>query len=253
MNYAVSVKRYKIIVAYDGTEYAGWQIQVGQPTIAGVLQDTFRSVFHKDITILGASRTDAGVHALGQTAAFSTDLAMHTEQMMHAWQNRLPESILLRSLQEVSIDWNPRYPVKQKTYRYHFFTKRPSPFTARYGWYCHRPIDKEKLQQLLSFFVGTHDFRSFCTGTEYENTTRTIDHISFGYTKEWDAEYIEIKGPGFLRYMIRRIVGACIYVASRDKVKSAYVQTILDAKNPLHQLPTAPAKGLVLYEISYDI
>ncbi len=247
------MKKYKIIVAYDGTDFYGWQVQPGHPTIAGVLQDTFREVFGKEITIAGASRTDAGVHALGQTAAFSIDLNIKPEDLRSAWQNILPESILLRSIQEVPLDWNPRKNVKQKTYHYHFFQERPLPMSARYGYYYRYPVKLEKLKKALSIFVGTHDFRSFCTGDEYENTVRTIDEVGVEFISEVKGYRIIIKGPGFLRYMIRRIVGACLEVASRDTLKIDDLQKALDAKNPLQLLPTAPAHGLMLYNIEYAI
>jgi len=245
------MKKYKIIVAYDGTDYSGWQVQEDQTTVAGVLQDTFKSVFGKDIIIAAASRTDAGVHALGQTAVFTTDLVIDPLKLREAWQNILPESILIRSIAEVATDWNPRHNVQQKTYYYHFFQERPLPFSARYGYYYRYPVDTDKLKECLNVFVGTHDFRSFCTGDDYENTVRTIDAVDIEYIHRFKAYRVSIKGPGFLRYMIRRIVGACLEVASRDTLKIDDLKIALEQKNPLQLLPTAPAKGLMLYKIIY--
>lgn len=245
------MKKYKIIVAYDGTNYFGWQVQPEQITVAGTLQDTFSDVFGKEILIAAASRTDAGVHATGQVAVFTTDLVITPGQLQHAWQNILPESILIRSLEEVPLDWNPRHNVKQKTYYYHFFQERPLPFSARYGYYYRYPINLEKLKECLNVFIGTHDFRSFCTGDEYENTVRTIDAAQIEYLPRFKAYRISIKGPGFLRYMIRRIVGACLEVASRDTLTIADLKKALEERNPLQLLPTAPAHGLLLYKIKY--
>lgn len=244
------MKKYKIIIAYDGTDYYGSQIQPGHITIIGTLQRSFEDIFGKEITIAGASRTDAGVHAIGQTAAFATDLAIEPEQLKHAWQNKLPESILIRSIQEAPLDWNPRHHVAQKTYYYHFFQERPLPFFARYGWYYRYPVNLEKLKEAFAMFVGTHDFRSFVTG-EYESTIRTIISIEVDYMPRFKAYRIIITGPGFLRYMIRRMVGACLEVASRDTLSINDLKIILDKKNPEHLLPTAPAKGLLLYKIIY--
>ena len=245
------MKKYKIIVSYDGTDYYGWQVQAGHPTVAGVLQDTFQEVFGTQIHIAGSSRTDAGVHALGQTAVFNTDLAIAPDQLHFAWQNILPPAILIRSIEEVPLDWNPRHNVKQKTYYYHFFQERPLPFGARYGWYYRYPVNIDKLKQALEVFVGTHDFRSFCTGDEYENTVRTIDAIDVEWIAEFNVYRISVKGPGFLRYMIRRIVGACLEVASRDTLTINDLKIALDQKNPLQLLPTAPAHGLLLYKVVY--
>lgn len=245
-------KKYKIIVAYDGTDYYGWQLQENKITVARVLQDTFKAVFNTDIHLAAASRTDAGVHALGQTAAFTTDLNITAAHMRNAWQNKLPAAILIRQLQEVPLDFNPRHAVKQKTYYYHFFQERPLPFCARYGWYYRYPVSIEYLKQALEIFVGTHDFRSFCTGNDYENTVRTIDAVAVEYIARFKAYRIVIKGPGFLRYMIRRIVGACLEVASRDRLDLDNLKTILAEKNPEQSLFTAPAHGLVLAKIVYN-
>ena len=246
------MKKYKVIVAYDGTDFYGWQIQPGHPTITSVLQKYFKDVFGREILIAGASRTDAGVHALGQTAVFTTDLAIDAAQLLFAWQNVLPGCILLRSIEEVPLNWNPRANVKEKTYYYHFFQERPLPMSARYGYYYRHHVDIEKLKKALGIFVGTHDFRSFCSGAEYENTVRTIHAVDVEYLPRFKTHRIIIKGPGFLRYMIRRIAGACLEVASRDALALHDLQKVLDAKNPLQQFPTAPAHGLLLYKIIYN-
>lgn len=243
--------RYKIIIAYDGTDFYGWQVQAGQNTVAGTLQNIFYDVFGKEIRLVAASRTDAGVHALGQCAAFDVDFTIDHQQLKQAWQNMLPASLLLRSLTPVGPAWNPRKNVQQKTYYYHFFQERPLPMLARYGWYYRHHVDLKKLEQALQIFVGTHDFRSFCTGNEYENTQRTIDKITIEYLHHFKAHRIVVKGPGFLRYMIRRIVGACIEVASRPNAKLEELHTILEQKNPEQLLFTAPPQGLLLYKIIY--
>lgn len=245
------MNRYKIILSYDGTDYFGWQVQDNHVTVAGTLQKIFKEVFGQSITLIASSRTDAGVHALGQTAAFSTDLDIDPQQMLFAWQNRLPESIYLKSIESLPLGWNPRADVAQKTYHYDFFIERPLPFAARYGWYYHRPLDVEKLKAALALFQGTHDFRSFCTGQEYDNTVRTIISINLEYIAESKFWRIKVCGPGFLRYMIRRIVGACLAVASHENLSLEYLKDVLAQKNPQHSLPTAPAQGLLLYEIRY--
>lgn len=246
------VIKYKIIIAYDGTDYLGWQMQAEGKTVTGVLQETFKRVFGKEIHIAGASRTDGGVHALGQVAVFTTDLDIDSQELRTAWQNILPESILIKEIEIVPLEWNPRHHVKQKTYTYHFFQERPLPFAARYGWYYRYPVDIEKLKECMNVFVGTHDFRSFCTGDDMDSTVRTIDEVSVEFVKGFNAYRISIKGPGFLRYMIRRIVGACLEVASRDTMSPDVLKKALEQKNPLQLFPTAPAQGLCLLEIEYE-
>ena len=207
---------YKLIVAYDGTAYHGWQLQPDLPTITGLLQSRFHSVFKIPIKITGASRTDAGVHALGQVAAFSLDIEIDPGKLLFAWNNALPHDIVIRSLEVAPDDYHPQRKVIQKTYYYHFFDKRPLPFLARYG-YDAGSIDHDKLHEGLQTFIGTHDFRSFCTGHEQESTIRTIDSIEIKHFSRYGVYRVVVKGPGFLRYQIRRIVGACLDVAAHEK------------------------------------
>ncbi len=243
---------YKIIIAYDGSNYYGWQEQKDKPSIAQVLQDSFKDVFNLSIRLFGVSRTDAGVHALGQVAAFKTTLDLDPKKIQWAWSNSLPEDIVIRSLERVEVEFNPHRNVAYKTYVYHLFIKQPSPFISRYGWYVRKNIDLEKLQATLRIFIGTHDFRSFSTGDDRgHDTIRTIESITIKYLKRYNAYALIIKGPKFLRYMVRRIVGAAIASATNPALELSEVQRILDHKNPQHTLPTAPAKGLVLYKIRY--
>lgn len=239
-----------MVIAYDGTDYFGWQVQNGVPSVAQTLQDTFYEVFNRRISILGASRTDGGVHALGQTATFTTDLIITPEKMKHAWTNVLSSDIVIRSLCEVPQEYNLHNAVNSKTYFYHFFLQRPLPTLQRYGWFYRFPIDLAKMQRCLNIFVGTHDFRSFCTGTDMgEDTVRRIDAAELEYLSRYKAYRVAITGPKFMRYMIRRIVGACLEVASRSTLSEHDILKILQAKNPQHTLPNAPAKGLMLYKI----
>lgn len=245
-------KRYKIIVAYDGTDYFGWQEQQFCVSVAKTLQDTFARVFNREIKIHGASRTDAGVHALGQVASFTVDLDIEPEIMLHAWSNVLTPSIVIKSLEVVPNDYNVYANVLNKTYWYHFSLERPLPFNTRFAWHFRYNVDIEKLQKCLEVFVGTHDFRSFSTGDDRgTDTIRSIDKVSVEYAPDYQAYRISITGPKFLKYMVRRVVGACIEVASRKHLDVEVLKKVLEAKNPEHTLPNAPAKGLVLYKIEY--
>lgn len=244
------MKRYKLIIAYDGTDYHGWQAQPGMKTVAGTLQDSFLSVFGNRTTVLGASRTDAGVHALGQVASCSVQIKIPTDNLMRAWNSRLPASIVIRSLESVEDTYSPFLNVAYKIYQYRLFLKRPSPFEARYGWYVCRPIDTDHLQQALQVFVGTHDFRSFSTGDERgDDTIRTIDTIQV-LTDELGV-LIVVQGQRFLHHMVRRIVGAACDVASRPSYSVRQLQEALLAKNPHQPFTNAPAQGLLLHGITY--
>lgn len=241
---------YKLVIAYDGTDYQGWQVQDNGPTVAGTLQDVFFEVFGKKISLLGASRTDSGVHAQGQVAAFSTDLVLPAEQLLHAWHNRLPGDIAIKSLESVVEEFNPHHDVKQKEYVYRFCLQRPDPFSHRYTWHYRWAVDIAKLQEALSVLVGEHDFRSFCTGDDQATTVRTIDRIAVEQISP-DCFAISFTGERFLRYMIRRITGACIEVASREHLSINDLRSVLQRRNPAHHLPCAPAQGLTLKHIIY--
>lgn len=244
---------YKMVVAYDGTAYHGWQKQPEDITVVQVLEDTFKAVFKQKISISGASRTDAGVHAFGQVASFVLAMKIAPETLKFAWNNALPHDVLIRDIVIAADTFNPRHGVISKTYHYTFFHERPLPFVQQYGWYFSRPIDLDLLQQALQLFVGTHDFRSFCTGYDMHSTIRTIHSIHVEYDAVKQAHKIVVKGPGFLRYMIRRIVGACLAVASKEQFSCQDISVALAQKNPAQILPNSPAKGLLLYEIEYDI
>lgn len=246
------IKTYKLIIAYDGSDYSGWQAQDHAPSVATALNHAFKTVFKHEMKVLGASRTDAGVHALGQIAHVKTDLAVSAEKLKWAWNNALPADIAIRSLEPVDDSFNPFCNVEQKIYYYHFFTERPLPFIQRYGYFYPFKIDFELLKTTLQIFVGTHDFASFRSSEDVrENTIRTIDVINLEYLPRYKAYRITVKGQKFLRHMIRRIVGASLHVATKGIYALPLLQKVMAACNPAHTFPNAPAQGLMLYKIRY--
>ncbi|MFI5332836.1 MAG: tRNA pseudouridine(38-40) synthase TruA [Candidatus Babeliales bacterium] len=243
--------RYKTLIAYDGTPYHGWQVQEGLPTVAGVLEHTFARVFGKSISMRAVSRTDAGVHALGQIASFDCDPFADAHRIMHAWNNALPGTILIRSLQEVDKDLFRLHEVSEKIYLYHFFLERPLPWVSNYGWYYHKTVCLDRLQQALSVFVGTHNFRSFSTGDERgDDTIRTIDAINLTYLKRYNVYQIKVIGKKFLHHMVRRIVGASLDAASHPMITPQLLRDVLTQLQPHQTLTNAPAHGLVLYKVN---
>ena len=245
------MQKYKILVAYDGTDYFGWQQQKELPTIAGTLERKFFSVFGKKISIMGVSRTDSGVHAQGQVAQFQVDLQISLKEMQQAWSNILPPDIVIKKLELVKDDFHLHSNIEEKIYHYNFFIDRPMPDVQRYGWFYQYPIDIEKLKRALQVFLGTHDFRSFCTGYEREDTVRTIDKVSVQFVPEFQYYQVAVHGRKFLHYMVRRIVGACVEVASREFLPVSCLGKALEKKDPQQTLPKAPAKGLVLHKVVY--
>lgn len=242
------MQQYRLTIAYDGTNYRGWQIQKDSCSVAEKLQETFRLIFNKKVYLAGVSRTDSGVHALEQVASFRTDLNLDPTNIQYAWNNRLSSDIVIRSLHHVDNSYNIHRLVKTKLYYYHFFIKRPLPFMQRYGWYIHQKIDLEKLKKTLTIFI-----KLFSTGDDRDcNTIRTINTVTLSYVKQIDAYRIAIEGPLCLRHMVRRMVGASLSVAMRPKLKISSLQEMLRNKNSKTSLPTAPAQGLLLYKIIYN-
>lgn len=244
--------KYVLLISYDGFAYHGWQVQRDRVTIAGTMIQAFTSIFDAPVRLIGASRTDAGVHALGQVALVDADIAFEPEVLRTIWNRRLPRDIHIRACIKASDDFSPFKGIEQKTYYYHFFTERPLPFYARYGLKCTRHVNIDRLKEALQLFVGTHDFRSFCTGFEKENTVRTIDSIDVIYVKQYQAYRIVMQGKGFLHHMLRRIVGACLYTAMYSERTLDELVVALKACNPHQQLPNAHAHGLLLRRIVYQ-
>lgn len=251
---------YKLIVAYDGTDFEGWQAQTRTSnTIVGVLQATFKKVFAQQISIFGASRTDAGVHAAGQVARFYLDINLSTDIMLREWNIHLPTSIIIRSIEKVE-PFNPCINVEQKIYYYHIFFKRPLPFLARYGWVCNfiHLVDLQKFEAGLKLFEGTHDFRSFCKVDKEKQekiadgfTIKTVDKIRVEQISKLGLLRVVIYGKAFLHYQIRRMIGYALDVARRKNLSISYLQKLLDNPTAEQILLKAPSSGLLLRKIIY--
>jgi len=169
------------------------------------------------------------------------------------WNRALPPDILIRDVQVVDEAIHPQHAVVAKTYWYHIATERPLPWFARYAWNYQHAIDENKLRACLELCVGTHNFRSFCTGDYVDRSTvRTIHHITLVPLPRYNGIRIVVQGPGFLYLMVRRIVGSALYIASHPKMSVELFQEIFLAHSPAHHLPTAPAHGLMLRKIEYE-
>ena len=245
------------IVAYDGTDFLGWQAQRGGRSIVQMLETSFFKTFREKINIQGASRTDAGVHALGQTFAFSTTLTVvPTDHLWRVWQTVLPASIFLQSLTETAELFNPLHDVKYKVYDYYIFLERPLPSFARYGWYYRlmRKVNVQKFTDLLSVYHGTHNFRSFIQLDvgEQRSTIKTIFRISTQFFPSIKALRVRIIGDSFGRYQIRRMVGYALDVARRPDLSTDFLVSLLENPNPQQDLVKADGSGLFLDHIVYN-
>lgn len=249
------MQKLKIIVAYDGTDFFGWQKQPQAVSISSTLEQAFHNVFNQQINLIGASRTDTGVHALHQVAMFKADVKCpDLETMRLAWNNLLPKSILIRDMQSVPDSFHACFHVAQKTYYYHLFLQRPLPFLARYGWHYRfiPEVDLVKFEKALNLYIGEHDFGSFCKVDEDDkNTVRTIDSVNLERFDRFGMLRVTVKGPGFLRFQIRRMIGYALDVARRKNLSVNYLKTLLDNPDPRQTLLKAEASGLCLRKVVY--
>lgn len=247
------MNEYKIVVAYDGTDFHGWQIQPSDITVVSTLQKAFVGSFHTDISIVGASRTDAGVHALGQVAVCRTELEVNPERIMHAWNNNLPNSILIRSLERAEPGFHVFANVISKTYYYHLFLERPLPCVARYGWFWKfiDTVDWEKFSEAMKLFVGEHDFRSFSKTEGDEETVRTVTAIEIKRFLRYKMIRIEVTAKGFLRYQIRRMIGAALDVARKKDVSIGFLEEQIKNPSDQQEFVRAESSGLCLRKIVY--
>lgn len=245
------MKRIKLTVAYDGTNYCGWQVQPNGITIEEVLNKALKKLTGEDIFVIGASRTDSGVHAMGNVAVFDTETTIPPEKISIALNQRLPEDIVVTKSEEVPTDFHPRYCNCSKTYEYHIINTRiPVPTKRFTNYFVSYVLDIDKMKQAASYLVGEHDFVSFCNvRTDVENTVRTI--YSLDVLTEGNEITIRITGNGFLYNMVRIIVGTLIRVG-RGFYEPEKVKEILEDKNRKSAGVTAPAHGLMLMEIKYD-
>ena len=172
----MSVKRVKLVVAYDGTNYCGWQVQPNGITIEGVLNRELSKLLKEDIVVIGASRTDSGVHSYGNVAVFDTNARMPAEKISYALNQRLPEDIVVQNSCEVPPDWHPRHCNSRKTYEYRILNREfPMPQRRLDTWFVYRKLNIPAMCEAARRFEGTHDFKSFCSvNTAVEDTTRTI-------------------------------------------------------------------------------
>ncbi len=243
--------RIKLVVAYDGTNYCGWQIQPNGDTIEEELNKALSHLLGEEIHVIGASRTDAGVHAIGNVCVFDTETDIPPERICLAVNMGLPDDIVVQESCEVPSTWHPRHCDSTKTYEYHILNRPVSLPTRRLDTYFYYGLlDIEQMRAAAQRFVGTHDFASFCaSGSEAESTVRTI--YSCDIEKEGDLITVRVSGSGFLYNMVRIMVGTLMLVAN-GQLTPDDVTRIIEARDRQQAGPTAPAKGLTLMGISFE-
>lgn len=245
------MKRVKLTVAYDGTNYKGWQIQPNGITIQQVLDETISSLLKEEIHVTGASRTDSGVHSLGNVCIFDTDARMPAEKMSFALNQRLPDDIVVVDSCQVPDTFHPRFSKSRKTYEYRILNRTfPDPTRRLDTYHFHYALDVEKMAEAASFLEGEHDFKSFASvHMQSETSIRTI--YSCTVTKKKDIITIRVTGSGFLYNMVRIIAGTLIKVGSGD-IPPEKIKEILAAQDRSKAGPTAPAHGLTMIGLVYE-
>lgn len=243
-------KRIKLIISYDGTNYCGWQIQINGITVEEVINRELSRLLGEETAVIGASRTDSGVHALGNVAVFDTFSKIPPEKMCFALNQRLPEDIRIQESVEVPLTFHPRYCDSIKTYEYKILNRRFDIPTMRlYTHFIYMPLNEKKMQEAAEYLTGEHDFKSFCSSrTQVTDTVRTIYNIDV--LKSGEIISIRISGNGFLYNMVRIIVGTLIKVGL-GVYPPEHVKEILEAKDRNVAGPKAPAEGLTLIGIEY--
>lgn len=243
-------KRVRLIVAYDGTNYHGWQVQNNGITIESELNRCLTELLAEPIEVIGASRTDAGVHALGNVAVFDTNARMPAEKISYALNQRLPEDIRIQKSEEVSADWHPRYCESRKTYEYRIYRGEFALPTKRlYSLFTYHKLDVEKMQMAADFFVGEHDFKSFCqVNAQVKSTIRTVTEVKV--YEEGPDVIIRVTGNGFLYNMVRIMAGTLLEVG-QGKRSHWEIPDMIAACNREAAGPTAPAHGLTLIKYEF--
>ena len=247
------MRNIKLTIEYDGTNYCGWQVQENAPSIQEEIERALFSITGEKIRINGSGRTDAGVHARGQAANFTTSSLIPQEKFAYALNSLLPRDIVVKDLREVTLDFHARYNAVGKRYSYLIInSKFPSALLRNYAYhinYCER-LDIDRIKKAAQGFIGTYDFSGFmASGSKVTNTVRTIYELSV--EKEKDLIYFNYKGNGFLYNMVRIITGTLLYTGI-GKINPEDIKDIIMSKDRNRAGITVPAHGLYLDEVYYN-
>ena len=282
-------RNIRLVLAYDGTDFCGWQRQPSFPTVQGLLEETIVRLCQEPVTLYGSGRTDAGVHALAQVANFTTSCRIPCGNLVKALNALLPATVRVREAAAVTPEFHARYHVRSKTYRYRI-VRAPVclPFISRFAWHCDWPLDLARMAEAVPLFVGEHDFTSFAASVESEqgpsgpedgplntkarrplpreiprrpvgpasgadrsaSAVRTIFSSKLYWREKTSMLTYEVRGSGFLHHMVRTVVGTLVQVG-RGKLSPEDVLRILQARDRTLAGPTAPAQGLCLVRVDY--
>ena len=245
------MRNFKMTVEYDGSAYCGWQRQENGTSIQQLLEEAIKLITGQKVAVIGSGRTDAGVHALNQVGSFRCSTKLPVNKIFMGMNSVLPPDIVVKELEEAADEFHALRDVKSKIYVYKICNQRLRPALGRnYFWHIRFPLDIGKMKKAAEYLIGTHDFSCFCaTGTDVKDRVRTIVDVEI---KTCDDGLIEIKveARGFLKYMVRNIIGTLVEVG-RDKRKPEEMKQIIESRDRTIAGVTAPACGLFLKEVKY--
>ncbi len=245
------MRNIKLIIEYDGTNYAGWQIQVRKHrTIQGTIERAINKIIHEKVKLTGSGRTDSGVHAKAQVANFKTDSGISVEKLRMALNAVLPDDVSVIKTEEVGLGFHSRFSAKTKVYRYVMLNRPSKPAILRGTvYFCHYPLNLRLMRKEAGSLLGRHNFKSFQAADKKErDAVKTIKSLKI--TRNSDFIYIDIEADGFLYNMVRNIAGTLIEIG-RGKLPEGSMRKIIPARNRMLAGPTLPAKGLCLLEVKY--
>ncbi len=245
------MRNIRLTLEYDGTAYAGWQVQPNAPTVQEALEQALETLLQHPVRVMGSGRTDAGVHALGQTANFLTERPIPLKGVFHGLNSLLPGDIAVRRVDAMPPGFDSRRSAREKTYRYRLHVApAPSAFARRTSWRIPFPLDEAAMAEAARILEGTHDFAAFrAAGCDAATTVRTLRRLSV--SREGEFIVVEAVGNGFLRHMVRILVGTLVEVG-RGKMAPDRVRDLLEHPARERAGPTAPPQGLFLVCVRYD-
>jgi tRNA pseudouridine38-40 synthase len=245
------MRNFKMIVEYDGSAYCGWQRQKNGTSIQQVLEDAIKMITGQKVTVVGSGRTDAGVHALNQVASFKCSTKLPVNNICRGMNSVLPPDIVVKEMEEVAGEFHAQRDVKSKVYVYKICNQKLRPALGRnFFWFVRFPLNLALMKEASRYLIGTHDFSCFCaTGTDVKDRVRTIIDIEIKTCEDGLIE-IKVEAHGFLKYMVRNIIGTLVEVG-KNKRKPEEMKVIIESKNRKIAGATAPAHGLFLKEVRY--
>ena len=252
------MRYFKLTIAYDGTDFHGWQFQITKPTVQGEIVSVLRRLTQENVVLLGAGRTDAGVHALGQVGSFRTQSALSAGEFQRALNALLPPTIRIVDAEETGPDFSARWSAKGKVYRYRIYRgKVAPPILWRYVLHYPFPLNEQAMSDAAARFVGVHDFTSFAasTGSEDDDKERNMEREIYSSelqrTEDGQELWFTVYGRSFLRYMVRKMVGTLLEVG-RGKLTPEDIDKLYQLKDRSKSGPTVPPQGLFMVRVDHD-